>query len=696
MPDESQSSSQNLNSSSSGGQTDKNNQNQTNSYQQDRFSTGQSSQPEEPLKQDYPSGRFTSNKPSGSQGDFNKRPDQPLNNYKSQFTPKPTMPGVADNDPDAPQFKKGFIPLGGEKPFTQSLDSQKPETTGVQEEEKTTPFTSSGGTPFGSSSFKPASFPNSSNNQSLSEENEVEQSTMPEEDKKESDFKKRVETSAGWQPTESSSSEESPVLKTETASFSPGVEPEPTMTTGSLSDVKTVDSQPKDDQSLLQQAQAITGGSVKSSAGFKKILILLLVLLILFGLGWTVFKFVLPRFQKPKEVTLTYWGLWEPETVMKGVITDWEKAHPNVKINYLQQSPKEYRERLQSALARNEGPDIFRYHLTWLPMLKNELEALPPEVMSSAEYESTFYTVVKENLRSGTSYVGVPLGIDTLALFYNQEIFQAAGKTPPTSWDELRQAAINLTTRDETGRIQTAGVALGTTSNIDHWPDILGLMMLQNGVNLANPTGSYAEDALTYYTIFNTTDRVWDETLPNSTLAFATGKVAMYFGYSWDILEIKKINPSLDFKVVAMPQLPDTQVTWASFWVEGVAKKSSNSKQAWEFLKYLSSKEVLQKLYQAQSQTRLFGEVYPRTDMANLLADNPLLTPFANQVLQAKTWYLCSRTFDNGLNDKMIKYFEDAINTVNSGKSSTEALNTTAQGVSQLLSQYGLGSYVVR
>jgi len=44
----------------------------------------------------------------------------------------------------------------------------------------------------------------------------------------------------------------------------------------------------------------------------------------------------------------------------------------------------------------------------------------------------------------------------------------------------------------------------------------------------------------------------------------------------------------------------------------------------------------------------------------------------------------------------MIKYFEDAVNAVNAGDTSEEALSTAASGVSQLLSQYGLGSYTVR
>ena len=121
-------------------------------------------------------------------------------------------------------------------------------------------------------------------------------------------------------------------------------------------------------------------------APLRKFLPIFLALLVIVGVGLGIFKLVLPRGQKaPEEVVLTYWGLWEPAGVMKGVLADWEKNHPKVKIKYTQQSHREYRERLQSALARNEGPDIFRFHITWLPMFKNELAPIPPEVMSASE-----------------------------------------------------------------------------------------------------------------------------------------------------------------------------------------------------------------------------------------------------------------------------------------------------------------------
>lgn len=428
----------------------------------------------------------------------------------------------------------------------------------------------------------------------------------------------------------------------------------------------------------------------------KKILPIILGLILVVGLVFLIIKVGLPYFQKPEEITITYWGLWEPESVMRQVIADWNEDNPNIKINYSMQSKLQYRERVQSALARGEGPDIFRYHVTWLPMFKNQLDSVPTEVMSTSQFEAAFYPIAASQLRSGTSYLGIPLEIDTLSLFYNKDIFQTAGKTPPTTWDELRRVAIELTTHDEAGRIQTAGVALGTTNNIEHWSDILGLMMLQNEADLANPTGSLAEDALIFYTIFNKTDRVWDLTLPNSMLAFANGDLAMYFGYSWDVFEIKNINPDLEFGVVEAPQLAGTNITWASFWVEGVNNKSEYKEEAWEFLKYLSSKETLAKLYQAQSQLRLFGEPYSRVEMASQAKTNPLVAPFVDQAPQAQTWYLCSRTYDNGINDKMIDYFKDAVNAINANENPADALATTASGVAQLLSQYGLSTAVTR
>lgn len=434
-----------------------------------------------------------------------------------------------------------------------------------------------------------------------------------------------------------------------------------------------------------------------------KIILIVLGAFVLLGLLLFAVRSFLGRTTKPETVTLTYWGLWEDEQAIEPLIAEFEASHPGVEVNYVKQAKEDYRERLVNSLARQSGPDIFRFHNTWTPMLERELAPLPAEVMDSSAFSQTFYPVAQQDLRRGADLVGIPLMFDGLALFINEEIFSNRYQTVPVAftWDELRKLALELTIKDEEGRIKLAGVALGRTDNVDHWQDILALMMLQNKTNLARPDECieqtcFGADALSFFALFSTTDRVWDETMPPSTQAFAAGKLAMYFGPSWRIFEIKKQNPSLSFRVVPVPQLPktnpsDPDITWASYWAEGVWSKSASPKLAWEFLKFLSERDSLQKIYQNSARTRLFGPIYPRPDMAALLESDPLVGAFVKQAPDSRSWYLASRTFDGptGINSRISSYFEDAVNAVVAGQmSAADALPTVTSGVTQVLDDY--------
>lgn len=435
---------------------------------------------------------------------------------------------------------------------------------------------------------------------------------------------------------------------------------------------------------------------------FKKLIPIIIGLailgLIVFGII-KVFKLIKPAEQKPpsdqppiveqqEPITLTWWGLWEPRSVVSQVILDYQRSKPTVTINYVQQSHKDYRERLQSALARNEGPDIFRFHNTWVSLLRKDLSSVPTSLYSPSDFEATFYPVANKDLKVGSGHVGIPLMFDGLAFFYNRTMLEEKEIEVPTTWEQFRKVAAQLTQWDEEGKILVAGAALGTTSNIDNFSDILALLLLQNGADLTKPTSQLAQDALSFYTLFTTQDRVWDKTLPASYYAFATGKVAMILAPSWRALEIKATAPDLKFGVAPVPQLPGTKVTWASYWVEGVFIKSKYQTEAWEFLKYLSEKEALQKFYSTAAADRGMGEIYPRKDLADLLKDDPVVGAFIQQAETAQSWYMCSQTHDNGINDRIIKYYEDAVNAVIDGQPIDQSLETAAQGIQQVLLQY--------
>jgi multiple sugar transport system substrate-binding protein len=390
-----------------------------------------------------------------------------------------------------------------------------------------------------------------------------------------------------------------------------------------------------------------------------------------------------------KKVTLEYWGLWEPSETMDSIIKDYETANPGTTIKYNKQSHKDYRTRLQNALTSENGPDIFRFHASWVPMLKQNLAPLPSSVMSANEYQSTFYPVAVSQLQVNGQLVGIPLMYDGIVLFYNTDVFQTAVLEPPKTWSDLRNAATKLTVK-EGSTIKRAGVALGNTSNVEHFSDVLAVLMLQNGADLTKPNSAEVRDALLFYTNFIKTDDVWDPALPTSTVAFARGDVAMMFAPSWRAHEIKLMNPNLKFSTAPLPQLSDKRVAWGTYWAEGVNPKSSNKDESWKFTKYLSSKDVQQKLFASQSQTRTFGELYSRRDLADVMAKDPLLSAFAQDAPYAQSWYLNSYTHDAGVNDQLIQYYRDAINSLLEGKQMEDVQKTLDQGVSQVIRQYGI------
>lgn len=421
----------------------------------------------------------------------------------------------------------------------------------------------------------------------------------------------------------------------------------------------------------------------------KLIIFLVIVIALILGgkFGWGIFT-------ASKEVTITYWGLWENDANVRNMISDFESTHPKIKVQYTKQSPKQYRERLQAAIARAEGPDVFRFHNTWVPMLARDLSPVPKTIMTGAEFSSTFYPVATGDLIAGNSIYGIPLMIDGLGLYINEDLLATAGVNVPTTWNDVLDIVPKLTVKNEQG-IVTSAIALGTAGNIEHFSDILATMIMQNGAKLTNLKSKEAQEAIIFYHKFaDPSDPVytWNESLDNSIFAFANGRVAMILAPSWRAFDIKQINPALRFKIAPIPQLPGNTITWASYWVEGVSAKSKSLEQAWEFVKYLTSRETAVKLYTEISRSRLFGEPYARVDLGTSLDGDPLVGSYVKQAQTAKSFPLASRTFDNGINDKLIKYLEDAVNSVVAGNSPAKALETAQSGFSQVLSTYGLSS----
>jgi ABC-type glycerol-3-phosphate transport system substrate-binding protein len=452
-------------------------------------------------------------------------------------------------------------------------------------------------------------------------------------------------------------------------------------------------------QSNLPPVSFYQPGSESGSkkGGIKKLLKILLGLSVVLVFIAILALVVIPIITKTPigggSVKLTYWGLWEDSNVMQGIISDFERENPNIKVEYSKQDVTQYRNRLLTRVNNGTGPDIFRFHNTWYPMISNILLPLPSDTISKEEFSRIFYPVAQKDLiRNGAIY-GIPLEVDTLSLFINDQLFQSAGLSRPVTWNDFINDARAMTVKDETGKIKTAGAAVGTYDNVTHAPDILALLFLQNGVDFKNLQGSSEriEGALSFYTAFTTdTNNVWDKTLDPSILAFSKGNLGMFFGYSWDYFTIKQFNPSLSFQVVPVPQLPNQNITLASYWVEGVSSKSTHQKEALLFMKFLAKKETAIKLYSDQAKTRAFGEPYARVDLADTLKTNPDVYTFVSQAPDAMSSIFVDSTSDDGLNQQANTYLGNAVNSIliNNGSVQT-AFEDFSVGITQVLQKYG-------
>lgn len=449
----------------------------------------------------------------------------------------------------------------------------------------------------------------------------------------------------------------------------------------------------KESDDLISQPQPKFTSSF--SLPFFSIIKIVAVGLIILIIVFLIFSVVMPRFKSTssKTVSLTYWGLWEDNKIMQSVILDFEKEFPNIKISYSKQDVKGYRERLDTRIPNGTGPDIFSFHNTWTAQANSFLSPLPNDILKNEELEKGYYDVVKKDLVYKGAIYGIPQGIDTLSLFINQDLFNAAGLFSPKTWDDFTNTARALTVKDESGKIKTSGAAMGTFDNITHSPDILSLLFIQNGADIKDlsKNAQNVSDALNFYVDFaSPEDNVWDDTLDPSVLSFAKGNLAMYFGYSWDIFLIKAINPELSFTINPVPYLSGRKITIASYWANGVSSKSKNQREAFIFLKFLARKETLQKIFSESSKTRLFGQPYAKIDMKNSLRTNSFVYPFVDQAQNATSSFFTSDTFDNGLNSQMNSYLGNAVRSILNGTSPQTAAETLSAGVNQVLVQYGL------
>ncbi|EKD46822.1 MAG: hypothetical protein ACD_67C00055G0003 [uncultured bacterium] len=421
-------------------------------------------------------------------------------------------------------------------------------------------------------------------------------------------------------------------------------------------------------------------------------------------------------------VNLEIWGTSDDSMVYAEVFNQYKTINPYIgEMKFRKFSMDTYKQELLDALASGQGPDIFLISNSWLPSFENKLQSAPTPLMSEVDVKDNFPDVVASDFMSDGKVYAAPLSIDSLALYYNKDMFNAAGiTTPPKTWQEFQADVKKLTIINSVGNIVQSGAAIGTGANVNRSPDLLSLLMFQNGVELPMKKGVLAridesvtgpdgnmvqagEQALGFYTNFaklSTSSNMinpfytWNNRQNYSMDAFAEGTAAMMINYSWQLEEVKNKNPKLNFGVASVPQIyPDKPVNNANYWGYAVAKNKiasvSNSSpvsapvsndvrthEAWQFLRFLTlknsgtvalynaitknSKEFPINFDPALDYLKKTNQPAARRDLIEKQKTDINFGPFASGNLIAKHWYQVD-------SDSVDKIFVEMIESVNRG-----------------------------
>jgi ABC-type glycerol-3-phosphate transport system substrate-binding protein len=427
--------------------------------------------------------------------------------------------------------------------------------------------------------------------------------------------------------------------------------------------------------------------------------------------------------QKAMEpITLEYWRVFDGPDTFEEIIKNYNKIHPFITIKYKKLRYEEYEDELLNALAEDRGPDIFSIHNTWMTKYKNKIEPLPEQItmaypvekgsikkevipelrtkrtITPKQLKDTFVDVVSHDvILDDNKIYGLPMYVDTLALYYNRSLLNNAGiATVPKYWNsEFQESVKKLTKHDNRYGIIQSGVSLGSSDNIERYSDILSLLMMQNGAIMLNnnqiqfhaiPPAFKNDDynpgleALRFYTDFsNPTKEVysWNEDLNSSMEMFINGNLALTFSYSYSLEEIKNRAPKLNFSVAKMPQIEGNpiDINFANYWVEVVSKKSKHTNEAWDFIHFATNQEQVSNYLDKTNKPTAIRAIISKQEI-----ENPELSIFANQTLTAKSWY-------QGNNPQaMEEIMGDMIDSVvNKESELAEAINLAASKVQQTI-----------
>ncbi|MCY8986898.1 ABC transporter substrate-binding protein [Bacillus atrophaeus] len=307
------------------------------------------------------------------------------------------------------------------------------------------------------------------------------------------------------------------------------------------------------------------------------------------------------------KVTLKFFHRWpkEPERrYFEEVVKEFEKEHPDIHIQTEAVLNDSYKDKIKVMLGTSSPPDVF---FSWSDEFAakfirgNKALDLSSYYKNDTEWSSQLVgTQIKPFTYEEKEY-GVPWQMDAKSFFYNKDIFEKLNLKPPSTWEELIKVSKKLKANGYTP------ISFGTKApwTISHYIGTLNQRMVDEKTRERDydaKTGEFTDEGYVkaleklkeLMPYFNEHVNSIDHEYARQQ--FKNGKSAIMYAETAEIKLVDPVNLGLfSFPDITGQKGSSNSLTGAP---EGfmISSKTKHPKEAMEFLQFLSSKKMGEKL----------------------------------------------------------------------------------------------------
>lgn len=302
-----------------------------------------------------------------------------------------------------------------------------------------------------------------------------------------------------------------------------------------------------------------------------------------------------------KKVTISY-SFWSEaqKPAMEQIAREFEKSHPNISVKIELTPSDQYWTQLEAGASGGNVPDVF-----WMSgnnFIKYASNGIIKPVGDLVNRDKVDLSVYPRSLLDQYTYnkqlYTLPKDFDTVGLFYNKEMFQQKGIPFPDEtwdWNKFLDAAKKLTDTSK----GVWGIAAQQYSRVYY------TFIYQNGgyvISDDKKTSGFDKpetiEALKFWTdlihVHKVSPTLAQMTETDPLKMFSSGKTAMYIDGSYQMLRLVQNEYIKDkFDVAVLPK-GKKQATTIHGLANVISAKTKYPQEAWEFVKFLGSKDAQQ------------------------------------------------------------------------------------------------------